>query len=85
VNVAPGCSKRLDWCFRYFPNLQVYFYVVNKSTGAVSPTVYASEPFFFFHVINAFQENDQYICLDIMTYKDAEVGGGKIKINFQIL
>ena len=54
---------------------QVYIYVVEKSSGAVLPVVYASEPFFFFHVINAFQVDvDKYIYLDIMAYKDAEVG-----------
>ena len=55
---------------------QVYIYVVEKSSGRVLPVVYASEPFFFFHVINAFQVDvDKYIYLDIMAYKDAEVGG----------
>ena len=49
--------------------------MVEKSSGAVLPVVYASEPFFFFHVINAFQVDvDKYIYLDIMAYKDAEVG-----------
>ena len=48
--------------------------MVEKSSGAVLPVVYASEPFFFFHVINAFQVDvDKYIYLDIMAYKDAEV------------
>ena len=52
----------------------MYIYVVEKSTGNVLPVVYASEPFFFFHVINAFQVDvDKYIYLDIMAYKDAEV------------
>lgn len=58
--------------------LQVYIYVVEKSTGNVLPVVYTSEPFFFFHVINAFQVDvDKYIYLDIMAYKDAEVGMAK--------
>ena len=49
--------------------------MVEKSSGTVLPVVYASEPFFFFHVINAFQVDvDKYIYLDIMAYKDAEVG-----------
>ena len=56
---------------------QVYIYVVEKASGKVLPVVYASEPFFFFHVINAFQVDvDKYIYLDIMAYKDAEVSNG---------
>ncbi len=48
--------------------------MVEKSSGLVLPTVFASEPFFFFHVINAFQvDTDKYIYLDLTAYKDAEV------------
>ena len=49
--------------------------MVEKSTGKVLPVVYASEPFFFFHVINAFQVDvDKYIYIDVMAYNDAKVG-----------
>ena len=45
----------------------------SKRTGKVLPTVFVSEPFFFFHVINAFQLEDKYIIVDLVAYKDAEV------------
>ena len=39
----------------------------------MSPVVYCCEPFFFFHIINAFQPDSSYVCIDIVAYKDAEV------------
>ena len=70
-------SFKPDWsaCDNFARPSQVYIYVVEKSTGKVLPVVYASEPFFFFHVINAFQVDvDKYIYIDIMAYSDAKVG-----------
>ena len=53
----------------------VYVYLIEKkSPHRVLPTVYTCEPFFFFHVVNAFQvEEDKYVFLDVVAYKDAEI------------
>ena len=34
---------------------------------------YECMPFFFFHVINAFEKNHDTVVIDIMAYKNAEV------------
>ena len=52
---------------------QVNIYLFNKVEKRVSPVVYCCEPFFFFHFINAFQQDASYVCIDLVAYKDAEV------------
>ena len=51
---------------------QVHFHVVNRHTGEVFPKTYVSNPFFFFHTINAFQKGSTII-IDLVIYKDADV------------
>ncbi len=55
----------------------VHVYLVNKCTGELWPTVYTCEPFFFFHVVNAHQQENggRYLVVDVVAYKDAEVSG----------
>ena len=58
----------------------VHVYLVNKCTGELCPTVYTCEPFFFFHIVNAHQQENggRYLVVDVVAYKDAEVGGKTI-------
>lgn len=55
-------------------HFQVNIYLFNKTTNELHPVTYSCEPFFFFHIINAFQDKaNQYVFIDIIAYKDAEV------------
>jgi len=52
-----------------------HFHVVAKRDGRVLPATFTCEPFFFFNVINAFERGQgEQLVLDILAYKDAEVG-----------
>ena len=48
--------------------------MVNRHTGELSSKTYVSNPFFFFHTINAFQKGSAVI-IDLVIYKDADVSG----------
>jgi carotenoid cleavage dioxygenase-like enzyme len=51
---------------------QVHIHLVNRHTGEVSDKTYVSNPFFFFHTINAYQKGSSVI-IDLVIYKDADV------------
>lgn len=72
-NGCGGESGSLHNSLKWRKTEMVYFYLMLKSTGEILPVVYSSEPFFFFHVINAFQPDDKYVFLDIVAYKDADI------------
>lgn len=46
--------------------------MIRKSNGEVISSNYVSEPFAFFHTINAYQEDDHIIC-DICCYEDGSI------------
>ncbi|XP_022246246.1 beta,beta-carotene 9',10'-oxygenase-like isoform X2 [Limulus polyphemus] len=59
-------------CMNWTSNYQNRFHVIKRSTGEVFPTVYVAEPFFTFHHINAYEENE-HIIVDACCYQDASV------------
>lgn len=61
---------QLDW-MDWREGVRNRFILVHKQTGKVIKTdFYSATPFFFFHVINCYEENDQII-IDMPTIKDA--------------
>lgn len=54
--------------FSWFDNENTIFYLLCRKTGALKYT-FQAEPFFFLHVINAF-EIDDCVVIDICCYKD---------------
>jgi carotenoid isomerooxygenase len=48
------------------------FHVINRSSGEATKVVYTSEPFFFLHTINAYEDGigGGYIVVDIALYKN---------------
>lgn len=56
-------------CCRF---LQVLIHVVDRQTWKHVKTRYVTDPFFFMHVANAYEEGD-HIIMDIPTYKDATI------------
>ncbi|XP_076320434.1 carotenoid-cleaving dioxygenase, mitochondrial-like isoform X2 [Tachypleus tridentatus] len=56
-------------CMDWTPKEKTKFFVIEKSTGKVTKTTYKSEPFFVFHHVNAYEENEQ-IVLDLVAYED---------------
>lgn len=48
------------------------FHVVDKRTGEVFKTKYYSEPFFFFHFVNSYEEEDHLI-IDVDAYPSHKV------------
>jgi len=65
MNVAKAAKTYLKGpCFKEWvewrSELSNRFFVINKNTGKVMQTAFiAKESFFFFHSINAYEENDQ--------------------------
>ncbi len=53
----------------------MHIFLVDKRSGSLWPVTYTCEPFFFFHVVNSFQQGSQYVVIDLIAYKDAEVNG----------
>lgn len=61
-------SRSLNDCFEWHPNEKVKFIVIRKATGEVVKTRYVSEePFFVFHHVNAYEEDDNLV-LDVVAY-----------------
>lgn len=59
----------LFWRYHF---LQVLIHVVDRQTWKHVKTRYVTDPFFFMHVANAYEEGD-HIIMDIPTYKDATI------------
>lgn len=55
----------LEWC----PDEPSYFHVFDKRTGNLIKHKFQTKGFFFFHTINAYEQDDQ-IVLDILNYDD---------------
>lgn len=55
----------LDWC----PDEPSHFHVFDKRTGNVIKHRFETKAFFFFHTINAYEQDEQ-IVLDILNYDD---------------
>jgi len=54
------------------PEMKNKFIVVDKVTGNVVKTEYISQdPFFYFHIINCYEENDQ-IVMDLPTFNNPD-------------
>ncbi|XP_015788624.1 beta,beta-carotene 9',10'-oxygenase [Tetranychus urticae] len=61
-------SAALKWR----PEFKTRFNVIKKSNGEIIADNYVSEPFAFFHTINAYQEDGHIIC-DICCYQDGSI------------
>ncbi|XP_076367898.1 carotenoid-cleaving dioxygenase, mitochondrial-like isoform X2 [Tachypleus tridentatus] len=59
-------------CMNWNSNCQSRFHVIKRATGEVFSTVYVAEPFFMFHHINAYEENE-HIIMDACCYQDAGI------------
>ncbi|XP_054266986.1 carotenoid isomerooxygenase-like [Macrosteles quadrilineatus] len=64
-------DEKLTACFKFFPDEQTLFHVVDRSTGHNVQT-FSCEPFFFFHIINQF-EQDGHLVIDICCYSDGDM------------
>lgn len=62
-------GKSIEECLEWSPNQPTYFHVIDKRTNSLLKHNYQTKGFFFFHTINAYEENDQ-IVLDILNYDD---------------
>ncbi|RWS06190.1 Retinal pigment epithelial membrane-like protein [Dinothrombium tinctorium] len=65
-------GKALVDCLEWRPDNPARFHVIDKNTGKRLPNLYESKAFFFFHVINAYEENNQ-IVVDLVAYDDASI------------
>ncbi|XP_074596322.1 carotenoid-cleaving dioxygenase, mitochondrial-like [Brevipalpus obovatus] len=64
-------GKPLATALCYKPEYKNHFVVIEKKTGQIIPGKYVSEPFVFFHTINAYQEDGHIIC-DICCFDDGQ-------------
>lgn len=53
-------------------SLQNRFYLLCRKTGAVLPHKYISDPFSFFHSINAYEDNGNVV-VDLCCYRDGNI------------
>ncbi|KAH7960207.1 hypothetical protein HPB49_017651 [Dermacentor silvarum] len=58
----------LDWA----PKEKTKFVVLDRSSGAVLRTRFVTDPLFFFHVVNTY-EDDGHIVFDMIAYEDATI------------
>lgn len=70
-----AASRFVGWSiletFAWNSTKGVNFVVISRESGEVVLTIKA-EPFFFFHVVNAYDDNNQ-IVLDICCYQDSQI------------
>ena len=70
-----AASRFIGWSiletFAWNPRKDVNFVIISRESGEVVLTIKA-EPFFFFHVANAYDDDNQ-IVLDICCYPDAQI------------
>ena len=52
------------------PEFGSRFHVIDRQTGQRVKTVYRSDPFLFFHTVNAYEDSDHLI-IDLITYDDS--------------
>ncbi|XP_074596368.1 carotenoid-cleaving dioxygenase, mitochondrial-like [Brevipalpus obovatus] len=65
-------GKSLEECLEWRPEESTKFHIIDKNTGRELKVRYESDAFFFFHVINAY-EQDGYIILDMIAYDDVSI------------
>ena len=53
--------------------LQLIIKLIDKSNGSLYPVTFECGPFFFFHVINAYQKGPDILIIDVMAYKNSDV------------
>lgn len=56
--------------YHWLPEKGTTVYLIEKKTGAIQS--FKTEPFFSFHHVNAFEQNEEVV-FDLIGYKDAEV------------
>ncbi|ROT75096.1 putative beta,beta-carotene 9 [Penaeus vannamei] len=61
-------AKAMDW----MPNEKVKFHVIRRSDGHLLETKFEADTFFFFHSINAYEEDGQ-IVIDLCCFDDGAV------------
>ncbi|XP_075540387.1 carotenoid-cleaving dioxygenase, mitochondrial-like [Dermacentor variabilis] len=59
-------------CFDWIPKEKTKFVVLDRNTGSVLRTRFLADPLFFFHAVNAF-EDDGHIVFDMVAYDDASI------------
>ncbi|XP_077509376.1 carotenoid-cleaving dioxygenase, mitochondrial-like [Amblyomma americanum] len=59
-------------CFDWAPKEKTKFVVLDRTTGSVLRTRFVADPLFFFHSVNAF-EDDGHIVFDMVAYEDASI------------
>ena len=57
-------------CIRIY--LQTRFIVIDRRTGAAVQQIYQTEPLFFLHTINAYEEAG-HLVVDLCSYQDAQM------------
>ena len=62
-------GKSLEDCLEWCPDEASHFHIFDKRTGSLVKQKFQTKGFFFFHVINSFEVDDQ-IVLDILNYED---------------
>ncbi|EEC17993.1 beta-carotene dioxygenase, putative [Ixodes scapularis] len=78
VKIPPPCKASVDRQFhsligRSFEGTSsTKFVVVERSTGQVLRTRFVTDPLFFFHAVNAF-EDDGHVVFDMVAYEDASI------------
>jgi len=71
-----AAGKFLNLSFKdalqFRPDEKARFHIIDKATGAIHPTTFTADAFFFFHTINAY-EDEGCVVLDVTAYDDTEV------------
>lgn len=62
-------GKSMEDCLEWCPNEPSRFHVYDKRTNSVLKHKFETKGFFYFHMINAYEQDDQ-IVLDILNYED---------------
>ncbi|RWS30724.1 Retinal pigment epithelial membrane-like protein [Leptotrombidium deliense] len=65
-------GKALVDCLEWHADEPARFHVIEKESGERLAVNYQSEAFFFFHVINAYEEDD-HVIVDLIAYEDATI------------
>ncbi|CAD5112781.1 DgyrCDS1993 [Dimorphilus gyrociliatus] len=65
-------NKSYQDCYEWRQGIKNVFHVINKETKEVSQVKYVSDPFFFFHLINAY-EDENHIVIDAICYPDDKI------------
>ncbi|XP_013142857.1 PREDICTED: carotenoid isomerooxygenase-like [Papilio polytes] len=67
-------DKPFASALQWYPDVETHIVLISRKTGE-EVRRYRTETLFYFHVINAF-ENDHSLVLDLCTYKDAKILSG---------